>query len=286
MSQQDATAHNSLVLTERIAAPPAVVFEFLVNPEKMLRWIGTDLDVEPRPGGKFWLNATGTDIASGRYLEVDPPRRVVFTWGWEGSEAVPPGSSTVTFTLSPDDDQTILELRHDGLPAGADDDHGKGWTYFLSRLVVAALDTGRPANRIDDTAITWRQFPGYEGLYFWVLGVNEQRQQVDLYFRLAPEARCPAHRHVGPTDTLVVEGVQRTWELSDGEWQVGQERQSGTFAANEGDHLHSEQGGPEGAIVHLSMTAVDGVIWETLDDDSNLDSVTTLDDFQRALSRQ
>ncbi|MDH3684333.1 MAG: hypothetical protein OEV40_30805 [Acidimicrobiia bacterium] len=34
------------------------------------------------------------------------------------------------------------------------------------------------------------------------------------------------------------------------------------------------------------MTAVDGVIWETYDDDGQLDSVTTLDDFRRALDRQ
>ena len=66
----------------------------------------------------------------------------------------------------------------------------------------------RPDIQIDDTAITWRQFPGYDGLYFWVLGVNEERQQVDIYFRLAPGARCPGHRHVGAPDTLVVEGVQ------------------------------------------------------------------------------
>ena len=149
------------------------------------------------------------------------------------------------------------------------------------------LDTTRPAARIDDTAISWRPFPGYDGLYFWVLGVNDVRQKVDLYFRLAPGARCPGHRHVGPTDTLVVEGEQRTWEQdAEGTWQLDQVRPAGTFAANEGDHLHSEEGGAEGAIVLLGMHAVDGVIWETYDDEGELESVTTLDDFRRALDRQ
>ncbi len=144
----------------------------------------------------------------------------------------------------------------------------------------------RPAKRIDDSAITWRQFPGYEGLYFWVLGVNEIRQKVDLYFRLAPGARCPAHRHLGPTDTLVIEGEHRTWQLIDGEWRLDQVRQPGFFGANEGDHLHSEEGGAEGAIISLSMEARDGVIWETLNDQGEVVSVATLDDFKRALAHQ
>jgi anti-sigma factor ChrR (cupin superfamily) len=151
------------------------------------------------------------------------------------------------------------------------------------------IDTAaRPVSRIDDSAITWRQFPGYEGLYFWVLGVNEIRQKVDLYFRLTPGARCPAHRHVGPTDTLVVEGIQKTWRwLGDGQWELDAVRAAGTFAPNEGDHFHSEEGGPEGCIVLLSMGAVDGVIWETFDaTGSELMATTSLADFQRVLARQ
>jgi hypothetical protein len=146
----------------------------------------------------------------------------------------------------------------------------------------------RPEARIDDSAITWRQFPGYEGLYFWVLGVNRERQKVDLYFRLTPGARCPAHRHVGPTDTLVVEGVQKTWRwLGDGRWELDAVRPAGTFAANEGDHFHSEEGGTEGAIVLLSMQAVDGVVWETFDaSGTELVASTSLADFERALAKQ
>jgi len=144
----------------------------------------------------------------------------------------------------------------------------------------------RPARRIDDSAIAWRKFRGYEGLYFWVLGVNQVRQQVDLYFRLLPGARCPAHRHVGPTDTLVVEGEHRTWELRNDDWHLDQVRPAGFFGANEGDHLHSEEGGSEGAIVLLSMQAVDGVIWETFDEHGQLIETSMLSDFARVLDRQ
>ena len=105
------------------------------------------------------------------------------------------------------------------------------------------METARPVRRLDDEFIAWRPFKGYDGLSFWVLGVNDARQQVDLLFRLAPGARCPSHRHVGPTDTFVLEGEHRTYGRHDGEWRLEQVRPPGYFAANEGDHLHSEQGG-------------------------------------------
>ena len=147
-------------------------------------------------------------------------------------------------------------------------------------------DEQRPDHRLDDRAITWRPFPIYDDLSFWVLGVNDARQKVDLFFRLAPWARCPVHRHVGPTDTLVVEGEHRTYAHRGDEWVLDQVRPPGFFASNEGDHLHSEQGGAGGAIVLLSMTAVDGVIWEVLDDAGTIVDVATIDSFARALDRQ
>ncbi len=141
------TGGSVIVLTERVHATPEVVFEFLVDPEKVLRWMGTEIEIEPEPGGKFWLNATGTDIASGTYLEVDRPHRVVFTWGWEGGAEVPPGSSTVTITLTADHDHTMVELRHEGLPGGAGDEHVEGWSYFLPRLAAAAAGSDPGPNR-------------------------------------------------------------------------------------------------------------------------------------------
>jgi uncharacterized protein YndB with AHSA1/START domain len=128
---------GALVLVQRVAAPPEVVFPFLVEPEKMLRWMGTEAELEPLPGGRFWLNVNGNDTAIGTYTEVDPPRRVTFTWGWEGSTDVPPGSTTVTVTLTVDGDGTLVELRHTGLPTSASTSHNDGWGHFLPLLAEA-----------------------------------------------------------------------------------------------------------------------------------------------------
>ena len=122
----------------RIEAPPEAVFPFLTDPEKIVRWKGVEAAVEAVPGGVYRVNVTGRNYAVGEYAEIDPPRRVVFTWGWEGDEQLPPGSSTVTIELIPDGDETIVRLTHSGLPEGADAAQLEGWKHFLPRLATVA----------------------------------------------------------------------------------------------------------------------------------------------------
>lgn len=79
-------------------------------------------------------------VASGTYLEVTPPERVVFTWGWEGDDEVPPGSTTVRIDLAADGDATTLSLEHSGLPSDrAAVMHEEGWRFFGARLATAAV---------------------------------------------------------------------------------------------------------------------------------------------------
>jgi uncharacterized protein YndB with AHSA1/START domain len=125
---------NTLTMQRRIAAPPEAVFAFLVEPEKMLRWFGVSADIDPRPGGLLHIAVTGGDVVKGEYIEVIPPSRVTFTWGWVGDPDLAPGSTTVTFELAPDGDGTALTLTHADLPVAAAESHARGWTYFLGRL--------------------------------------------------------------------------------------------------------------------------------------------------------
>ena len=132
-------ADDAVEVEVRIAAKPETVFGFFIDPDKMARWKGIGAMLEPRPGGVYRVNINGRDIALGRYMEVVPHSRVVFSWGWEGQESpVPPGSSTVEVSLIPDGDGTIVRLRHLGLTAAARDAHREGWEHYLPRLVVAA----------------------------------------------------------------------------------------------------------------------------------------------------
>jgi len=141
-----AIASSELVEREiSIEAPPSVVFEFLTDPAKMVRWMGTEAVLEPWPGGRYYVNPSGHEPASGKVLEIIPERRLVFSWGWEGGALpLPPGQSTVEISLEPDGDGTRLRLTHRDLPADLHSYHGLGWDYALPRLatVAAGRDPG------------------------------------------------------------------------------------------------------------------------------------------------
>jgi uncharacterized protein YndB with AHSA1/START domain len=141
------------VVVERwIAAPPETVFSFFEDPARWLQWQGVGAVIQPRPDGVFRMNVRGDGFASGRFVEVRPPHRIVFTWGWEASDDVPPGSSTVEIDLHGEAEGTRVRLRHRGLPsADSVSQHRSGWEHYLERLVVAASggDPGRDPTRVD-----------------------------------------------------------------------------------------------------------------------------------------
>jgi uncharacterized protein YndB with AHSA1/START domain len=126
----------------RIAARPETVFDFFVDPEKMVRWKGRRAELHPRPGGVYRVEISDQAVARGEYVEIERPNRVVFTWGWEGQETGPhgvaPGSSRVEVELSPEGDGTLVRLRHLDLPEEEREIHGQGWDNYLGRLAKAA----------------------------------------------------------------------------------------------------------------------------------------------------
>ncbi len=135
------TADDPLVVTQRIEAPAEVVFDLLTDPEGYASWMGTDVTLVPRPGGTYRCGIRDGLAAAGEFVEVDRPRRVVFTWGWEDHPLVPPGSSRVEIDLAEQDGTTTVTLTHHGLPSDEErSNHGEGWRLYLDRL--ATVGTG------------------------------------------------------------------------------------------------------------------------------------------------
>ncbi len=125
--------------TLAIDASPDTVWEFLVDPEKLMRWKGINADLDPQPGGLFRCEVIPGHMARGEYVELDKPNRLVFTWGWDGDEGVPPGSSTIVIDLATDGDGTSVRFVHKDLPsAEAIASHAHGWDHYLPRLETAA----------------------------------------------------------------------------------------------------------------------------------------------------
>lgn len=120
-----------------IAARPETVFSFFTDPAKMVRWLGTRVELDAQAGGVCHIHINERDVVGGSYLEVVPYSRVVFTWGWEGSP-LPLGSTTVEITLVPEADGTRVYLRHLGIPVEQRDFQAAGWDHALERLVIAA----------------------------------------------------------------------------------------------------------------------------------------------------
>lgn len=139
---------TSLTLTRRIAARPSVVWDLLVTPEGLRQWIGPDdgpvlvADTDARTGGSFRLRFRITDgsehEASGTYITVEAPKRLVMSWQWLGDEDEG-GTSEVEIVLRPVDDGTELTFTHRRLSSEASrDGHMEGWKGSLDKLVAAA----------------------------------------------------------------------------------------------------------------------------------------------------
>jgi uncharacterized protein YndB with AHSA1/START domain len=118
-----------------IAAPAEMVWQLLTTAEGLMRWVGPEAEAEPVPGGALrWVHPNGATVI-GRFVELVPFRRLVFTYGWEdGRMGVPPESTTVAIELTERDGVTTLQLEHHGLPPEAVAPHEHGWAYFLGRL--------------------------------------------------------------------------------------------------------------------------------------------------------
>ena len=120
-----------------INAPPEQVYEYFTRPEAIVSWMGETAVLEPEPGGRFHLDIKGAPVR-GRFVHLDPPHRLLISWGYAGSGRLPPEASTVEIRLTADSGGTRVDLEHRDLPAAERPKHASGWTHYLTRLQAAA----------------------------------------------------------------------------------------------------------------------------------------------------
>jgi uncharacterized protein YndB with AHSA1/START domain len=141
---------DPLTSTVHVEAPPERVYEYFVRPDLIERWMGDSAVLEAQPGGRFELEVKGAPVR-GEYVELDPPHRLVWSWGYAGSDRLPPGASTVEVRLVADAGGTRVELEHRDLPGAEVPGHESGWGHYLARLGIAGRggdagpDGGMPA---------------------------------------------------------------------------------------------------------------------------------------------
>jgi uncharacterized protein YndB with AHSA1/START domain len=125
-----------------IDAAAEAIFPYLTNPRLYVLWMGLNARIDARAGGVYQIDLNGVDTVIGEYLEVDPPRRLKFTWSCIGRDStVPDDLSTVEVELIPDGDGTLLRLTHSGPDRPGRDRHDAGWDYYLGRFAIVL--TGR-----------------------------------------------------------------------------------------------------------------------------------------------
>lgn len=137
------TGHETAVVEQvvRIGARPETVWRYWTDPQRMCDWWATAAELDPRPGGICRVDLGRGAVMRGEYLELVPHERIVFSFGWEPAHGAPdmaPGSTRVEVTLTADAGDTILTLRHTGIPLPRADEHRSGWVHFLPLLGDAA----------------------------------------------------------------------------------------------------------------------------------------------------
>jgi uncharacterized protein YndB with AHSA1/START domain len=140
-------------LERTFAATPEEVFDAWTSPEVLRRWWGAQptwtspgCEIDLRVGGSYMLRMCdegGREYAvGGEYREVDRPRRLVYTWRWEGTDGPDPGTvSLVTVEFRSEPDGTTVVLEHSGLVSEQSrTGHESGWIGALENLARRIFD--------------------------------------------------------------------------------------------------------------------------------------------------
>lgn len=150
---------HALDRTVRIHAPREGVFRYFTDSRRFAAWWGAGSSIDPRPGGAVVVRYPNGVEASGEVLEIEPPARIVFTYGYASGQPIPPGASRVTILFAEEAGGTRLDLRHEFAESAVRDQHVQGWRYQLAVFanVVADETHAGATERIDRWFAAWSE---------------------------------------------------------------------------------------------------------------------------------
>lgn len=150
---------HRLERTVSIQATRETVFRFFTDNERWASWWGAGSTIDARPGGRVVIRYPNGVEASGETVEVKAPERIVFTYGYESGDPIPPGRSRVTIELIPQGSGTRLQLFHDFTEPSVRDTHVQGWRYQLSLFanLVANEMHARAGELVDGWFSAWSE---------------------------------------------------------------------------------------------------------------------------------
>jgi uncharacterized protein YndB with AHSA1/START domain len=208
MSLPASALTHRLDRTVEIGAPVDVVFGYFTDSTLWAAWWGQGSAIDARPGGQMTIVHPGGVEVAGEVLEVDPPRRIVFTYGYRTSNQMPKeGGSEVTIALEPIGSSTRLRLEHRFAETAHRDAFVQGWRYQLSvfatviadRLHAGAADTvdawfgawSNPDGATRDAAVERIASPAvrFRDRYSLVSGVEDLRAHLAAVHRFMPGMR-------------------------------------------------------------------------------------------------
>jgi uncharacterized protein YndB with AHSA1/START domain len=139
------TTSRVVHLTRTIKASREEVFRAWTEPEQMKHWVAPEgmeipvVEADVRVGGAYRIQMRSPEgevyTAFGKYREITPPERLVYTWSWKEEPHSDIGETVVTVTLEDADGATAVTLHHEGFPTEERrEGHEQGWTSCLTRL--------------------------------------------------------------------------------------------------------------------------------------------------------
>jgi uncharacterized protein YndB with AHSA1/START domain len=135
-----ATLSHHLERTILIQAKRETVFRYFSDAARWASWWGAGSTIDARAGGRLVIRYPNAVEVLGEVIEVSPPSRIAFTYGYASGKPIPVGGSRVTVDLEAEGENTRLHLKHEFADAELRDHHIQGWRYQLSLFANAVAN--------------------------------------------------------------------------------------------------------------------------------------------------